>query len=189
MSVTSTKKIKEKLCVIIPAAGVGHRMKSYGPKSLIEINNSSTIIEEQIKKIRRIDKSAEIFVVVGFCCERIIKKIEKYNVRFIFNHIYDKSNVLYSIGLAAMASNPSSTLIIYGDLIFNHKTIKDIEKQGCSKIITDNSGQMDKEEVGVISCDGEIKNLSFGLGNKWCHIAYLCGKELEILKNIAIKKE
>ena len=31
------------VCVIIPAAGCGRRMKSYGPKALLEINNKKII--------------------------------------------------------------------------------------------------------------------------------------------------
>ena len=38
----------DQLTVIIPAAGIGRRMKSYGPKSLIKIGNS-TIIKNQIR--------------------------------------------------------------------------------------------------------------------------------------------
>ena len=35
------------ISIIIPAAGVGRRMKSYGPKPLIKVGNS-TIIKNQI---------------------------------------------------------------------------------------------------------------------------------------------
>jgi UDP-N-acetylglucosamine pyrophosphorylase len=37
------------LSIIIPAAGVGYRMKSYGPKALIEVSKNTSIIEKQIK--------------------------------------------------------------------------------------------------------------------------------------------
>ena len=42
---------KEKINVIIPAAGIGRRMKSYGPKPLIKIGNS-TIIKNQINLLQ-----------------------------------------------------------------------------------------------------------------------------------------
>ena len=45
------KKTPPPITVIIPAAGVGRRMKSYGPKPLIMIGES-TVINIQIDTIR-----------------------------------------------------------------------------------------------------------------------------------------
>ena len=65
------------LSVIIPAAGMGRRMKSYGPKALIEINkNGTTIIERQINLLWKVYPGAEIFVVIGFEGEKIRKSLQ-----------------------------------------------------------------------------------------------------------------
>ena len=43
------------MSVIIPVAGVGYRMKSYGPKCLLRVNEKETIIEQkQIIDLTRI---------------------------------------------------------------------------------------------------------------------------------------
>jgi 2-C-methyl-D-erythritol 4-phosphate cytidylyltransferase len=41
---------REKYSIIIPAAGLGRRMKTYGPKSLTPIGNE-TILSKQLKII------------------------------------------------------------------------------------------------------------------------------------------
>ena len=57
-----TTKIKDRgvglspeqpLTVIIPVAGMGHRMKSYGPKCLLKANQKETILEKTVSNIKR----------------------------------------------------------------------------------------------------------------------------------------
>ena len=66
----------EDLSVVIPAAGIGRRMKSHGPKSLIHIKDSS-IIERQIKLVHKYYPESEIIVVVGFGANLIREKIRR----------------------------------------------------------------------------------------------------------------
>ena len=176
------------LSVIIPAAGMGHRMKSYGPKALIKINSRTTLIERQIKIIWKNYPDCEIFVVVGFDSDKIKKSLSRYPVRFIENPIHEKTNVLYSIGIATQATITDKILIVYGDLVFNEHAIKGIVGDE-SKIVVDNNGHMDKREVGLVCEKNEIKNFSFGLEKKWSQIAYLRGKELSLFKDVCCSKD
>ena len=50
------------ISIIIPAAGVGRRMKSYGPKPLIKVGNS-TIIKNQINLLRTYIDNSHIVLV------------------------------------------------------------------------------------------------------------------------------
>ena len=43
------KDADKQLTVIIPAAGMGHRMKSYGPKCLLPVNQTNTIKQTHIQ--------------------------------------------------------------------------------------------------------------------------------------------
>ena len=176
------------LSVIIPAAGMGHRMKSYGPKALIQLNSRTTLIERQIRLIWKNYPDCEIFVVVGFDSDKIKKYLRKYPVRFIENPIHEKTNVLYSIGMAIQATITNKVLVVYGDLVFNDHAIKGIVSKE-SKVVVDVNGHMDKREVGVVCESKEIKNFSFGLEKKWSQIAYLCGKELDIFKEVCYAKD
>lgn len=195
--VTTAKKNKEKrvkadktdgMSIIIPAAGMGYRMKSYGPKALILVDRETTIIERQIKILKKNYPESEIFIVVGFEYERIIKKLEPYSVRFINNPIHEQTNVLYSIGLAMQASLSKEILVVYGDLIFNESLIKNI--RGKSKVLMDTKNMMGKDEVGLTADpENKVSNFAFGLEQKWAQIVYVTGIELELLRHISIKKE
>jgi choline kinase len=197
-SVTTAKKNKTPplrhptsgdLSIIIPAAGMGLRMKSYGPKALIKVNNRDTLIERQIKILSRVYPYADIFIVVGFNSEKIVDKLKNYQkIRFIHNPIHDQSNVLYSIGLALNACITSSALVVYGDLIFNKEAVRSLDDK-TSKVIVESSGLMRPSEVGVVAQNGEAKNFAFGLECKWGQIVYLSGKELNIMKRISLKRE
>ena len=62
MTVKYIKNIKQQtpIDIVIPAAGLGKRMKSYGPKSLIKIKQNLTIIENQFKIIKNTIPNANI---------------------------------------------------------------------------------------------------------------------------------
>ena len=51
--------------IIIPSAGIGRRMKSYGCKSLLNINHEK-LIDIQIKNIRQAFPENEIILITGF---------------------------------------------------------------------------------------------------------------------------
>lgn len=183
------KDCEGSLSIIIPAAGMGHRMKSYGPKALTSLGNRYTLIERQVRMLSRIYPYAEIFIVVGFHSEKIIDKLRNYKkVRFIHNPIHETSNVLYSIGLALNACITDSALVVYGDLIFNKNAVKNLDDKS-SKVVIEDKGLMKHSEVGVVAQEGEIKNFSFGLDCKWGQIVYLSGKEFDIMRNISVKTE
>ena len=190
-NITSTKKnIKPghgEISVIIPAAGMGYRMKSYGPKALVNLYEDVSLIKRQVELIWSVYPKADIFIVVGFEAEKIRNELEGYPVRFIFNPIHETTNVLYSISLAIQATISSEIIIVYGDLIFNEVAIRNL--RGVSRVVVDNKGLMKKEEVGVIIEDGEIQNFSFGLDKKWAQITYLTGKELDIFREVCLKSE
>ena len=124
------------LSIIIPAAGMGHRMKSYGPKALIRLYQEITLIERQIELLWSVYPNAEILVVIGFEGEKIRKKLSNYPVRFISNPIHQSTNVLYSIGLGMQAIISEEVMIVYGDLIFNENAIRNL--RGSSKVVVDN---------------------------------------------------
>ena len=64
----------------------------------------------------------------------------------IENENYEKTNVVRSIGLGLRAATSENVLVIYGDLVFNEETIKNLKPQ-CSSLIIDNSSTMKDDEV------------------------------------------
>jgi choline kinase len=182
ITLRNKKEKLEPLTVIIPAAGEGIRMKSYGPKPLIKIHNIS-ILENQIKLIRSQFDNSTIILISGYESQKIINNSPKQIVH-IENEKYQTTNVVKSISIGLKATITNRVLLIYGDLVFNKDTLK-YPLYDNSLLFIDNSGTMTDEEVGCIINDKIVENIMYDLPNKWAQIAYFTGKELDLLKILA----
>lgn len=181
------KKLGADLTIIIPAAGVGRRMKSHGAKPLIEISSTETVINRQINIFKKQYPKSEIIVVVGFQADKIIKHLP-LGIKIIENELYEETNVVRSIGMALrIASNPN-ILIVYGDLVFNIATLNNLTSNN-SAVIIDSHGQIDSEEVGLTIIDENVTYFSYNLDIKWGQIAFITGYELDLFKTIVCNKE
>lgn len=183
--ITSSKKKSlnnlEDTTIAILSAGVGSRIKSYEPRSLIKIGNK-TLLEHQISTISQCFDFPEIITVVGYKADKITKKM-RGDVRIVENQIHDTTNTSESMRLAFNNSMKNNFLFMHGDLYFNPQTLKNID-YGKSFVIVDSKNMMDGKEVGLTIANGNATIFSYGLKTKWCQIAYITGREIKILKNI-----
>lgn len=173
----------KKFSVIIPAAGMGTRMKSYGPKCLLTIGKT-TILENQIKHIHKYIPNPEIIVVGGFQYDKVKYIGEKYNgVKVIYNPDFENTNVTHSIAYGLKHINYGDVIIIYGDLVFNAYTLR-APFGFNSMVLIDKCNTMSKKEVGCIVNYHMLERMMYGLDNKWAQIAYFTGTELKLLKKL-----
>lgn len=191
--ITSAKRLipgkNTELSVVIPAAGVGKRMKSKDAKSLIEIEQGISLVERQLQIIWSTYPKSDVLLVVGYKADKIREALKNYPVRFIYNPIYETTNVAFSISLGLQASISEECLIVYGDLFFNEDAIGTIT-DGKSKVLVDSNNYMSSDEVGlIVDEDYQITNFSFGLERKWSQIAFLRGVELDLFKNACYKED
>ena len=176
------------LSVIIPAAGMGRRMKSYGPKGLISLNGPS-VLERQIKIIWKIYPKADITIVAGFQADLISERIrKKYQVRIVRNTDYQETNVARSIFLGLQSCVNRHALIVYGDLVFNSVTLRGLVGEQ-SKVVVDGKKNIRDEEVGVLFDKKGVTNFSYAIDKKWCQIAYLSKHEMGLFEEISSKKD
>mgnify|MGYP003650366211 CR=1 FL=1 len=174
--------IKENIAIIIPAAGMGRRMKSYGPKPLIKIGNS-TIIKNQINLLQTYILKPTIVLVCGFKADVLMNETPQHILK-IENERYKQTNVVRSIGMGLrISSDISKIMVVYGDLVFNSATIKDISFKE-SSIITTSQGMGDEEVGCIINKDQYVTNLMYDLPIKWGQIAIFINKELDLLKEL-----
>lgn len=168
--------------VIIPAAGVGRRMKSYGPKSLIRIGES-TVINNQISIINSYLEYEDLVLVCGFKATKLMDETTD-NIIKIENELYETTNVIRSIGLGLRAARKASTIVVvYGDLVFNSAAIESLNLETSCVII--DSICMGAGEVGcIIDKNGNLANMMYDLPDKWAQIAVFKNLELELLKNL-----
>ena len=185
------KKIYEKLSdvlvhVIIPSAGVGRRMKSYGCKSLLNIQDKK-LIDIQLKCIDSTIPNKEIILVTGFDSERLMNNSPDDIIK-IENEKYYENNVAKSIAIGLRATkNNDRVLIMFGDVLLNNSALEKIDYQRSCIIISDH---MESHEVGCnISNKGYLEYMMFDLPNKWGHIIYLTNKELTLFKKIIWSKQ
>lgn len=168
--------------IIIPAAGMGRRMKSYGPKPLIKIGDS-TIITNQINLLTTYIPHPTIVLVCGFKSNLLMNMTPNYIIK-VENENYNQTNVARSIGMGLRAiSNCKKLMVVYGDLVFNSTTLKHLSFDQSSIIIAQQG--MEIEEVGcTIDNNNQLINLMYDLPNKWGQIAFFINKELELLKQL-----
>ena len=176
-------KKTERYSILIPAAGMGYRMRSYGPKPLIRLDASQNIIERQLEIIQAAFTNCEIILVAGFESEKLMNNTPEYLIK-IENENYERNNVVRSVGMGLRAATTDKILIIYGDLVFNEQAISNLKlEQSC--LVVDSSDTMGKEEVGCNICDGYIEQLLPDMPNKWAQISFFIDKELALLKKIS----
>ncbi len=172
------------LSIIIPAAGMGRRMKSYGPKALIQLNQE-TVIGRQLRLLKQAFPGGSTVVVTGFESEQVRRALPK-NVRVVVNHDYEYSNVSQSILLGLAECPPGPVLVVYGDLVFDLATIACMHTPGLeSAVLVDPRLGTRCDEVGLTICDGMVANFSFGLPDKWGHVLLLDQKEQQLFVDIA----
>ena len=70
-------KKSQRYSIIIPSAGMGKRMRSYGPKSLIKIAPDKNIVENQIEIINNNFTNHEIILVCGFEADKLMNNTPK----------------------------------------------------------------------------------------------------------------
>jgi CTP:molybdopterin cytidylyltransferase MocA len=180
---TKTPNVHRKYSIIIPSAGCGSRMVSYGVKSLIKIRNE-TIIERQLRLVKEVFRDYQTILIVGFQADKLMNATPN-NIIKVENESYQNNNVLRSIGMGLRACTTEDVVIIYGDLVFNKPTINVPFGIGSTVILCNT---MSDPEIGCIACNGYIENFCYDLDDKWAQIVYLTGKELQLMKKIAWDK-
>ncbi len=181
---TKSKNNKLDMSVIILSAGVGSRIKSNEPRSLIKIG-TKTLLEHQIDLINNNLNNHEIIGVFGYAIEKIIRKVYG-KVRVVENQLYENTNNSESLRLAVNNASRRNIMFFHGDLYFNDAVFKSIDFKK-SFLVVDRKEMMKSKEIGVTIQNNKATILSYGLPTKWCQIAFITGKELKILRNVLSK--
>jgi choline kinase len=169
--------------IIIPCAGVGRRMKSYGPKALIDLGGM-TVLERQLYIAQEAYPKSEIFVICGFEKDKVEKHVKDWrknraigskDISVVYNDKYEQYGISYGISLAYQISCNKNCIIMYGDLVFNKEAFNfDFFRSG---VVIDNFKQFKQQEVGVNIVNGLTTRFSYSFATKWAQIAYLSSYE------------
>lgn len=181
------------ISVIIPAAGCSKRMKDHGAKALVEIRQGETLIERQIKIVEDVFPGSKITVVVGYQAEKVCSVLPK-SICIVHNELYEHTNVARSIYLGMVSNPASSTIIVYGDLVFNRVFLSEVwgefvNNKNDSFLITNNSRSRQNEVGCTVHQDTTLLHMDYGLKTKWCQVALLKRDERDAFVRIASKQD
>ena len=170
--------------IALLCAGLGNRIRSNEPRSLIKIGNKC-LLKWQLENLRSMFSEPNILVGVGVESQKIMKRFSG-EVSFIENQIYKETGSFETFRLLVNACTDENMLLIHGDLYFDANILCDADFSR-SFIVLDTSNSIADREVGVTAVSNKASILSYGLPDKWAQIAFFTGKELAILRQLCYK--
>ena len=192
-----------KSAAIILAAGSGGRLRPLTnniPKCRIEIGNHP-IVFHHINSLKRFD-IRNIILVVGFMANKVREYVDRVfpdiNITFIENTLFEKTNTLYSLALAAQTLEPETEVFqLNGDVVFDPRIIDLLKSADDDKsYVTAELKRCGEEEIKILlAADGSISELNkkipperaigeaIGINKFSSHFFRELKKALESLKN------
>lgn len=176
----------EPINAIIIASEITKGMKSVGPKSLLKLKKTLSIIEYQILELKKYYPGIRITISVGFESDKMIRILEKYKVEVLYNKDFDSSNQVKSIVDHIEQYNTNNLLVIHSGVLF---------KQKLGPINTNSSSclyMLDKNKANFnIGCNGssEMSYLFFDLPEKWSECVFFDRQAINGILNISKTKQ
>lgn len=149
---------------IILAAGMGRRLGELtenDTKCMVKINGRP-IIDRLLHQLLKVGIS-NITIVVGYKGENLIRHVREtfpdYNISFINNPIYDKTNNIYSLSLAKERLMEDDTILLESDLVFEDRILEKIIAESYPNIaLVDKYESWMDGTVVKLGCDNTIVN-------------------------------
>lgn len=166
----------ELITVILLSENHGHRMKSYGPISLIKLGNK-TLLEKQIETIKSTFANFEIIICSGFETFKTVNfiksKFADLNIRIVENQMHYNSNCCESARLCLNNTMNNRIIVCGGGVLISQNHLNSIDfNKNC--VLMQNDSPDSNFEIGIIENNCLLENLSLGIKNKyWSEIFYL----------------
>lgn len=175
--------IDNNIDVVILAAGAGRRMKSFGPKSLLPVKNT-TLINYQIQTIKSAIPMANIVAVLGYEIDKIYKQLPSF-VRVVENDKYETTTSTRSAFIGVRACAKENILVINGDICFNDRLFEICINE--SSILVDRCGMISSNKLGVVTSSNYLSCFNFGADIKWGQAFNLYAKDICMFEKICVE--
>lgn len=176
----------EKINAIIVASEITRGMKSIGPKSLLKVKKTLSIVEYQILELKKHYPGINVTVSVGFESEKMIKVLEKYKVNILHNEDFVSSNQVKAILDYVKEYDETNLLVIHSGVLFKQKFgILNNRSPSCLYML-------DKHKVNFnIGCNGlsEMSYLFFDLPEKWSECVFFDQQTIRNIMDLSKKRE
>lgn len=176
----------EPINAIIIASEITKGMKSVGPKSLLRLKKTLSIIEYQILELKKYYPGIRITVSVGFESEKMIRVLDKYRVDVLYNEDFNSSNQAKSVIDYINKYEANNLLVIHSGILFKHKLGSlNVNSPSCLYMLDKNKTNFN------IGCNGlsEMSYLFFDLPEKWSECVFFNKQAIANIVTIAKNKE
>lgn len=147
---------------VVLAAGLGTRLGRPFPKPLTQLSSAETILQRQLRHLRRaLTSSVRICIVVGFKHDLIMEAAP--DVLFAYNEEYDQTNTSKSLLKALLLSSDGGVLWMNGDVVFDSSLIEHLiprMQEGRSFVCVNTASVADEEVKYTLDPDGFVQELS-----------------------------
>lgn len=175
---------------IILAAGKGRNLEPLTlkyPKTSYKLDEQTTVLQRQVRGIRKFERNAEIVVVLGYMADAIKAELHDENVKFVINPFYEVTNSISSLWFARNYLERENVAIIHADTVFDDDLIREklVAPTDYPYVLVDSSYL----KLGAYNCvikDGKIQVMSKKLEHfdaKYCSMVKLDPVSSRLLKN------
>lgn len=177
----NNKSTKNYVTIILLGENHGHRMKSYGPIPLIELNKK-TLLQKQVEAIRAVFPEYEIILCSGFDAKKTTEYVKENfkhdNIRIVENQLHYNSNCCESARLCLNNTMNDKILICSGNILLTPSFLSSIDYRKTSVNVQQENF---KSEFFISAIINKSKLQSFCLGEKrdfWTETLYLNGEDI-----------
>lgn len=156
--------------LFILAAGKGSRLyplTKFKPKSLIELQDGSTLLERQIEVAIQSGAFACIYIITGYMSEMIEERVRQYEgqrIEVIYNPYFEVSNNLFSLWTAHYLFADEDFVISNGDNIYKrgiYRTLIEAAPEESIQLTVDTKASYDEDDMKVcFRSDGCVARVS-----------------------------
>ena len=170
---------------LIISSEITKGMKSLGSRSMLNINKTNKIIDQQISSIRSMYRNTQITIAAGFEYEKVKQYINhRYkNIELIHNQDYASSNEVGNIKLFLDSSveDMDYLFVMNGGVLLKNKSISFNKIKGSSKIFLMRSIK-NNFSLGCSKKD-TIEYIFYDLEIPWCECVLLNRKSIDNLRD------
>ena len=176
---------------IILGAGKGSNLQPLTlkyAKTSFKLDEDTTVLQRMVRSIRRLDKNAEIVVVVGYMADDVKMELEGENVRFVMNPFYEVTNSISSLWFARDYLERENVAIVHGDAVFSNDIVRDylVKPTDYPYVLVDSSYDCPGDYNAVIR-ENQVLVMSKKLENY--DAKYCCMTKLDPVSSRLLKQE
>ena len=156
---------------LILNSGLGHRMgvlTSEHPKCMTEISHKNTILSRQLRLIADAGIK-EVVMTTGYYDQVLIEYCNFLNLpikfTFVNNHLYDKTNYIYSIYCAKEYLQDDDIVLMHGDLVFENIIFDEVVNSEKSVMTVSSTIDLPEKDFKAVIKDGKIVKIGIEFFN------------------------